>query len=125
MTLTVAATGFRSAREAGRALPWSTNRFFVWIRTRHTLGGVKEERTSLIDLARGALYFFSRLPRDLEVNTAFVNAGVEGTEGLVRVEADRTFISIFEGRVLAANQAGSLTLTSGQSAVAEQGKPPY
>jgi tetratricopeptide (TPR) repeat protein len=89
-----------------------------------TLRGVKDERTSLIDLARGALHFFSRLPRGLEVNTAFVNAGVEGTEGLVRVEADRTLLSIFEGRVLAANQAGSLPLTSGQSAVAEKGKPP-
>ena len=89
-----------------------------------TLGGVREERTSLIELIRGALYFFSRLPRDLEVRTAFVNAGVEGTEGLVRVEADRTFISIFEGSVLATNQAGSLILTSGQSAVAEQGSPP-
>jgi tetratricopeptide (TPR) repeat protein len=89
-----------------------------------TLGGVREERTSLIELLRGALYFFSRLPRDLEVRTAFVNAGIEGTEGLVRVEADRTFISIFEGRVLATNQAGSLALTSGQSAVAEQGRAP-
>jgi tetratricopeptide (TPR) repeat protein len=89
-----------------------------------TLGGVKDERTSLIDLARGALHFFSRLPRGLEVNTAFVNAGVEGTEGLVRVEADRTLLSIFDGRVLAANLAGSLPLTSGQSAIAEKGKPP-
>jgi tetratricopeptide (TPR) repeat protein len=89
-----------------------------------TFGGVREERTSLIELLRGALYFFSRLPRNLEVRTAFVNAGVEGTEGLVRVEADRTFLSIFEGSVLATNQAGSLILTSGQSAVAEQGSPP-
>jgi tetratricopeptide (TPR) repeat protein len=89
-----------------------------------TFAGVREERTSLIELLRGALYFFSRLPRDLEVRTAFVNAGVEGTEGLVRVEADRTFMSIFEGNVLATNQAGSLALTSGQSAVAEQGRAP-
>jgi tetratricopeptide (TPR) repeat protein len=89
-----------------------------------TFAGVREERTSLIELLRGALYFFSRLPRDLEVRTAFVNAGVEGTEGLVRVEADRTFISIFEGSVLATNQGGSLLLTRGQSAVAEQGRAP-
>jgi tetratricopeptide (TPR) repeat protein len=89
-----------------------------------TLGGVKEERTSLIELLRGALYFFSRLPRNLEIVTAFVNAGVEGTEGLVRVDADKTFISIFEGKVLAANPAGSLTLTGGQAAVAEQGRAP-
>src|SRR5262245_48064652 len=89
-----------------------------------TLGGVREERTSLIEVVRGALYFFSRLPRNLEIITAFVNAGVEGTEGLVRVDADQTFISIFEGRVLAANPAGSLTLAGGQAAVAGQGTPP-
>ncbi|MGE5305976.1 MAG: tetratricopeptide repeat protein [Alphaproteobacteria bacterium] len=89
-----------------------------------TLAGLKEQRASIIDMARGALHFFSRLPRNLEVNTAFVNAGVEGTEGLVEVQADRTTITIFEGKVLAANAAGSLALTDGQSAVAEKGKPP-
>ena len=89
-----------------------------------TLAGLKDERASLIDLARGALHFFSRLPRNLEVNTAFVNAGVEGTEGLVQVEADRTLITIFDGKVLAANAAGSLALAAGQSAVAVQGQAP-
>ena len=75
-----------------------------------TLAGLKEQRASVFDLARGAMHFFSRLPRNLEINTAFVNAGVEGTEGLVEVEADRTLITIFEGRVLAANAAGTLRL---------------
>jgi tetratricopeptide (TPR) repeat protein len=89
-----------------------------------TLAGLKEQRASVLDLARGAMHFFSRLPRNLEINTAFVNAGVEGTEGLLQVEADRTLITIFEGRVLAANAAGSLPITSGQSAVAVQGQPP-
>jgi tetratricopeptide (TPR) repeat protein/opacity protein-like surface antigen len=89
-----------------------------------TLGGLKEQRTSLIDLVRGAAHFFSRVPRNLEVNTAFVNAGVEGTEFFIRVEDNQTFLSIFEGRVLASNQAGSLALASGQAAVAERGKPP-
>ncbi len=36
----------------------------------------------------------------------------------------QTFLSIFEGNVLAANEAGELNLTSGQSAVAEKGKAP-
>jgi Tfp pilus assembly protein PilF len=49
---------------------------------------------------------------------------VEGTEGLIRVEPDRTLITIYEGQVLASNAAGSLALTSGQSAVAEAGKAP-
>jgi tetratricopeptide (TPR) repeat protein len=89
-----------------------------------TLGGIREERTSIVDLLRGVLYFFSRLPRNLEVRTNFVNAGVEGTEGLVIVDADRTLITIFEGRVSAANPYGSLTLTGGRSAVAVQGNAP-
>ena len=89
-----------------------------------TFGGMRQERTSIIELVRGALYFFSRLPRNLEIITAFVNAGVEGTEGLVQVEADRTLVTIFEGKVLASNQAGSVTLTNGQSAVAEKGQAP-
>jgi tetratricopeptide (TPR) repeat protein len=89
-----------------------------------TLEGLKGERASLIDMARGAIHFFSRLPRNLEVNTAFVNAGVEGTEGLIQVESDRTLITIFDGRVLAANPAGSLAITSGQSAVAVKGQAP-
>jgi tetratricopeptide (TPR) repeat protein len=89
-----------------------------------TLAGTKDQRASIIDMARGALHFFSRLPRNLEVNTAFVNAGVEGTEGLIQVEADQTLITIFEGRVLAANPAGTLALAGGQSAVAARGQPP-
>jgi tetratricopeptide (TPR) repeat protein len=89
-----------------------------------SLGGIKDQRVSWLDLIRGALYFFSRLPRNLEVRTAFVNAGVEGTEGLILVDSNRTSITVFEGMVLATNPAGSLTLVGGQSAIAEQGKPP-
>jgi tetratricopeptide (TPR) repeat protein len=43
---------------------------------------------------------------------------------LIRVEAEQASLSIFEGIVVAVNEAGSLTLTSGQSAVAEAGKAP-
>ncbi|MGA1867265.1 MAG: TonB-dependent receptor domain-containing protein [bacterium] len=88
------------------------------------LGGLQEERSSLIDLLKGAVYFFSRFPRSLEVHTTFVNAGVEGTEFLMRVEEDKTLLSIFEGKVVASNDVGRITLTSGQSAVAEEGKEP-
>ena len=89
-----------------------------------TLTGVKEKRTTLIDLFKGAAHFFSRAPRGLEVKTPFTIAGVRGTEGYISVEEDRTLITIFDGHVLASNPVGSLTLTSGQSAVAEAGKAP-
>ena len=62
-----------------------------------TLGGLKEERTFLVDRIKGAAHFFSRAPRSISVNTAFVNAGVEGTEFFVKVDSDETFISVFEG----------------------------
>jgi tetratricopeptide (TPR) repeat protein len=79
---------------------------------------------TLIDLLRGAILFFTRQPRSLEVQTPFVNAAVEGTEFLVRVEEDRAFVTVFEGQVAATNPIGSLTLTSNQSAVAVQGQAP-
>ena len=89
-----------------------------------TLEAIKEERTGVVNLLRGATHFFSRGPRSLEVQTPFMVAGIRGTEFFVSVEPDRTLLTIFEGTVLAENQAGNLTLTSGQSAIAEAGKPP-
>src|SRR5215510_5157876 len=89
-----------------------------------TLEAVKEEKTGVVALLKGAAHFLSRGPRSLEVRTPFTVAGVRGTEFLISVEADQTSLSIFEGTVVAANEVGSLTLTSGQSAVAEAGKAP-
>jgi tetratricopeptide (TPR) repeat protein len=89
-----------------------------------TLEDVKAEGTSMIDLFKGAAHFFSRRPRSLDVNTPYGIAGARGTEFLITVEANRTFVTVYEGEILASNQAGSLTLTSGQSAVAEAGKEP-
>ena len=89
-----------------------------------TLEDVKAEGTSLVDLLKGAAHFFSRRPRSLDVRTPYAVAGVRGTEFFIAVERDRTLLSIFEGAVLASNQAGSLALTSGQSAEAQAGKAP-
>ncbi len=89
-----------------------------------TLGGMKDERTSVVDMINGAALFFSRVTRNLEVRTATVNAGVEGTEFFLRVEEGKTDLSVFEGKVLASNAAGTLPVVTGQSAVAETGKAP-
>jgi tetratricopeptide (TPR) repeat protein len=89
-----------------------------------TLGGMKDEKTSLVDMLSGAALFFSRVTRNLEVRTATVNAGVEGTEFFIRVEEGKTDLTVFEGKVLASNAAGGLPVTTGQSAVAEAGKAP-
>ncbi len=89
-----------------------------------TVEAVKDERTSVVDLVRGAAHFFSRGPRSLDVKTPFTVAGVRGTEFFVSVEQDRTLLTIFEGSVVAESPAGSLALASGQSAVAERGQAP-
>jgi tetratricopeptide (TPR) repeat protein len=86
--------------------------------------GPEKEQTLLLKLLSGAAHFFSRIPRSLKVATPFVNGAVEGTEFLVRVEREQTFLSIFKGKVAATNDAGRLLLVSGQSAVAERGKAP-
>jgi tetratricopeptide (TPR) repeat protein len=85
---------------------------------------LEEKETLLLKLLKGAYHFFSRIPRTLKLATPFVNGGVEGTEFFVRVDENKTFISIFDGKVIASNAAGRLALTSGQSAVAEAGKAP-
>jgi tetratricopeptide (TPR) repeat protein len=89
-----------------------------------TIEAPKDERTSVVDLVRGAAHFFSRGPRSLDVKTPFTVAGVRGTEFFVDVEQDRALLTIFEGLVVADSPAGSLSLASGQSAVAERGKAP-
>jgi tetratricopeptide (TPR) repeat protein len=89
-----------------------------------TFARPEKEQTLLLKLLSGAAHFISRIPRTLKVATPFVNGAVEGTEFLVRVEQEQTFLAVFEGKVTASNDSGSLLLASGQSAVAERGKAP-
>ena len=86
--------------------------------------GMEEEKTSLLEMLKGAGHFFSRQPRSLKIITPFVNGVVKGTEFFVRVDPDQTFISLFDGRVLADNSRGSVLVAKGQSAVARADQPP-
>ena len=76
---------------------------------------------SFIELVRGAIIFFTR-QRPLDVRTPFVNAAVEGTEFLIRVDNDRTEVGVLEGTVTMTNDQGVLTLTGGQSGSALAGQ---
>ncbi len=89
-----------------------------------TFSTPETEKTSLIDLLMGAIHFFSRQRRSIRVVTPFVNATVEGTEFYMEVKEDNTFLSIFEGQVTAANQAGEVQFTKGQSAIATREQAP-
>jgi tetratricopeptide (TPR) repeat protein len=77
-----------------------------------------------LDVLLGGTYFMSRTPRTFRVHTPFVNAGVEGTEFFIGVEKDRALLTVFEGRIAAANDRGEVTVSRGQSVVAEAGRAP-
>ncbi len=79
---------------------------------------------SLLNLIAGAIQSFSRRPRQLGVNTPYVNATVEGTEFALRVQDQETQLTVFEGRVAAANELGQARAGPGGSVVAQAGKPP-
>ncbi|MBI5073706.1 MAG: TonB-dependent receptor [Nitrospirae bacterium] len=89
-----------------------------------TLAAPTQQKPSLLDLIRGAAYFISRTPQKFRVNTPFLNAGIEGTEFLVSVGDRDAMVSVFEGIVLAENNAGAVTLTQGQTASAAEGRTP-
>lgn len=89
-----------------------------------TLLGVEREKHSILEMLNGAVLFFNRFPAGLTVNTPFVNANVEGTEFLVKVEGSRALVSVFEGRVSASNDLGRVVLEKGQTAEAGSGQPP-
>ncbi len=78
----------------------------------------KEEGSLWVELVRGVGYFISRVPRRLNVSTPYVNAGVEGTEFLVKSTDQDGTVTVYEGHVTASNSQGNLLLTGGQSAVA-------
>jgi tetratricopeptide (TPR) repeat protein len=88
-------------------------------------GATEESGSYVLDLLQGAAHFFSRQgARNLRVQTPYTVAGVRGTEFGVEVAEGSATVRVFEGSVLASNEAGSVILADGQTVVAEEGKPP-
>jgi tetratricopeptide (TPR) repeat protein len=77
-----------------------------------------------LDVLFGGTYFMSRTPRTFKVHTPFVNAGIEGTEFFIGVEKNRALLTVFEGRIAAANDRGEVAVSRGQSVVAEADRAP-
>lgn len=79
---------------------------------------------SILELIKGALYFLTNRPRTLKIATPFVNGVIEGTEFYAMVDDVKTLFTIFKGRVALANNAGTLGIREGQSAIAMANKAP-
>ena len=79
-----------------------------------------------LNLLRGILSFFHRdQPGRIRIVTRGAVAGVEGTEFILAVDnADRTTLSVVDGKVKFSNAHGALALTNGEQAVVEIGRPP-
>lgn len=92
--------------------------------TRMRIRQPRVEKRSFIDLILGAVHFFSRTPEGLDVDTPLVNAAVEGTEFFISATGDRALLIVFEGRVLARNDRGSIRLADGQAAEVRPGGAP-
>jgi len=84
----------------------------------------QDEESSWIDLVKGAIKSFSRQPRKLSINSAYINGSIEGTEFAVRADEDSGSVLVLEGKVLAANQQGSVTVAPGEVAEAQAGRAP-
>jgi tetratricopeptide (TPR) repeat protein len=84
----------------------------------------KVEQRSLLGLIQGAIQSFSRAPRRHEVSTPYLNAIIEGTEFVARVEGDRALIDLSEGRITGTNERGRIELAQGQSLTARAGAAP-
>ena len=93
-------------------------------RTTLTLAAPAEDRASLMDLVAGALHVITRTSRPFRVRTPFVNANVEGTEFLVAVGEESASVAVYEGRVTADNERGSVALNSGERAIAAKNSAP-
>ncbi len=94
-------------------------------RTALTFPEVEEKKAfSFIDLLNGAIHVITRTPKPFKVRTPFVNALVEGTEFYVGVDENSSRLVVYEGRVTASNDFGSLALVGHEAAVAYADQPP-
>ncbi|MES9993976.1 MAG: FecR domain-containing protein [Candidatus Thiodiazotropha sp.] len=89
-----------------------------------TFSEIEKESRSLLDLLRGAVHFISRTPKSLEVKTPYVNASIEGTEFIVRIEDEATDVIVLEGVVIARNNEGEIELGANQAARAAANQKP-
>ena len=85
----------------------------------------EKDSSSLIDVLKGAIHILTRTPQPFKIRTPFMNAGVEGTEFFVGVEADHTRLIVYEGQVSASNDQGSVTLNAQESTVAYKNQLPH
>jgi len=82
------------------------------------------EKRSFLEAVKGVFQSFTRKPHHLAVQTPYLNGLIDGTEFLVKVDADQSSILLLEGKIVAKNDQGTVTILPGQAAVATKGAAP-
>ncbi len=82
------------------------------------------KKRSFLEAIKGIFQSFTRKPHHLTVQTPYLNGLIEGTEFLVKVDADQSSIMLLEGKIVAKNDQGTVTIMPGQAAVAKKGEAP-
>lgn len=82
------------------------------------------EEQSILEHIKGLFSSFSRQPRTMAINTAYLNGAIEGTEFVVQTDEERSTITVLEGIVRASNDLGSIAVAQGEAATAAAGEAP-
>ncbi len=90
------------------------------------LSSVDSENKTLLTFKAGSGLFFIRSTDRLIIRTPFANSSTQGTELLVEVDAvkETSTFTVLKGELIAENEAGTLPVTSGQSAVVSKATEP-
>ncbi|SOD42524.1 TonB-dependent receptor domain-containing protein [Nitrosovibrio sp. Nv4] len=89
-----------------------------------TLAASGQDRTALVELLTGSLYVITRTPKPFRVRTPVLVANVEGTEFFIGTDQDSARLVIYEGKVSASNEQGSISLVSNEAATIARDQPP-
>ncbi len=118
----------RTGPDSRVSLRWSNQSVITFgaLTELEILPPTQPDAQSGLHLIRGVLSFFHRdQPGRIQIITRGAVAGVEGTEFVLAVdEADRTTLSVVDGKVRLSNEQGSLTLTNDEEAVVDLGQAP-
>ena len=118
-------TGFKS-----RATLMLSNRAILRVRQLTTLEiqspSDPTSTTSILDLQKGAAYFFNREePVETQFRTPQASGAIRGTEFNIEVaDNGRTVVTLLDGEVDLTNELGQVSLVSGEQGIVEPGQAP-
>ena len=112
--------------EKGRAVILLPNETILRLDQKTMIKFSAPRKPTLLEIITGRIFFISRSPKAFIIETPFVNAASEGTEFVIEVneEDGSTTLIVIEGKIAAQNEAGRITIKSGQAVITKAGQPP-